>query len=538
MADEDSASLQQYVQDKFAVAHQVQRLEHLLRSRESTERAAQCQALISKLAEDRFTLAVVGQFKRGKSSLMNAIIGREILPTGVLPLTSAITILRFGPRERLVVAREDLSFEQEVPLAALVDYVTEQGNPGNQKKVRAAFIEVPSPFLRRGLEFADTPGIGSAIAANTATTNAFIPHCDAVIFVTSVDAPMTEAELEFLRRLRGVVGKVFCAINKVDLLEQAQWQAVIDFVAGQMRACLGSAQVPVFPVSSRWSLEAQGRDDASGIAALREALSAFLTAERTGVLLEMVTERALRLLAAEREDLALAERAASSSDDARRAELVQARAEFERLHRQLAERMAQAKSALHTTVIDTGLAALACHLHKSVVQLSDSLLSQVTAGRWQLAQHFVTMVARAMRKSANLALQDWLASRHDTLIKELPAIWRDLAEVAGLSVTQACAEPSRLHMRAADWTPVLPWPMRSIPMAILARYVRRWLRPRAAAYVHQLTSQVITSIERFLDDQLRHLGAVAAEALQHEVDRITRVLSVPDRHAPDVQGPE
>ncbi len=252
----DSEILQKYVQDKLAIAHQVRLLEHLLSTRKSTERAAQCHDLTSKLAEDRFTLAVVGQFKRGKSSLMNALIGREILPTGVLPLTSAITILRFGPRERLVVSREDFSFEQELPLSSLVDYVTEQGNPGNHKKVRAAYVEVPAPFLRRGLEFVDTPGIGSAIEANTATTNAFIPQCDAVIFVTSVDAPMTEAELDFLRRLRGVVGKVFCAVNKVDLLEKSQWQAVIDFVARQMRTCLGSSRVPVFPVSSRWSLEA------------------------------------------------------------------------------------------------------------------------------------------------------------------------------------------------------------------------------------------------------------------------------------------
>jgi GTP-binding protein EngB required for normal cell division len=535
-ADEDAASLQKYVQDKFAIAHQVRRLEHLLRSRESTERAAQCQALTNKLAEDRFTLAVVGQFKRGKSSLMNAIIGRAILPTGVLPLTSAITILRFGPRERLMVAREDLSFEQEMPLAALVDYVTEQGNPGNQKKLRAASIEVPAPFLRRGLEFADTPGIGSAIAANTATTNAFIPHCDAVIFVTSVDAPMTEAELEFLRRLRGVVGKVFCAVNKVDLLEPSQWQAVIDFVAGQMRTCLGSAQVPVFPVSSRWSLEAQGRDDTSGIAALREALSAFLAAERTAVLLEIVTERALRLLAAEREDLVLAERTASSSEEARRAELAQAYAKCECLQRQLAERMAQAKSALYTAVIETELPALERHVHKSVVQLSDSLLSQVAAGRWQLAQRFVTMVAHTVRASATLALQDWLASRHDTLIRELSSIWRDLAAIAGLASTQTYEEPSRLHLRATDWTPVLPWPMRSMPMAILSRYVRRWLRPRAAAYGQRLISLVISGVERFLDDQLRHLGAVAAEALQHEADRITRVLSMPDHSSPGAQG--
>jgi hypothetical protein len=298
----------------------------------------------------------------------------------------------------------------------------------------------------------------------------------------------------------------------------------------------GLARVPVFPVSSRWSLEAQGRDDTSGMAELREALSAFLAAERTGVLLEMVTERALRLLAAEREDLALAERAASSSDDARRVELVQAHAECERLHRQLAERMAQAKSALHTAVIETGLAELECHLHKSVVQLSDGLMSQVASGRWQLAQHFVTMVARTVRESAHLALHDWMASRHNTAIKELPSVWRDLAAIAGLAAMQTCEEPSRLHIQAADWTPVLPWPMRSMPIAILSRYVRRWLRPRAAAYGQRLTALVISGVEGFLDDQLRHLGTVAADALQHEVDRITRVLSMPAPSSPGAQG--
>ncbi|MCL6591707.1 MAG: dynamin family protein [Firmicutes bacterium] len=66
----------------------------------------------------RFILAVLGQLKRGKSSLMNAIIGRELLPTGVLPLTSAITALRYGLVERLVVHREGLTFSKELPVSA------------------------------------------------------------------------------------------------------------------------------------------------------------------------------------------------------------------------------------------------------------------------------------------------------------------------------------------------------------------------------------------------------------------------------------
>src|SRR6266498_2975281 len=129
--------------------------------------------LMAKLAEDRFTLAVLGQFKRGKSSLMNAIIGQELLPTGVLPLTSAITVLKYGPTERLLVNHNYSILPAELPVSTLSDYVTEKGNPGNQKKVKTATLELPLPFLRYGIEFVDTPGVGSAITDNTTTTYNF-----------------------------------------------------------------------------------------------------------------------------------------------------------------------------------------------------------------------------------------------------------------------------------------------------------------------------------------------------------------------------
>jgi hypothetical protein len=111
---------------------------------------------------------------------MNAIIGRDLLPTGVLPLTSAITVLKYSPKERLTIIKEGALFPEEVPLSSLAEYVTEKGNPGNAKKVARASLELPLPFLRRGLEFVDTPGIGSAIEANTATTYGFLPQSDAV----------------------------------------------------------------------------------------------------------------------------------------------------------------------------------------------------------------------------------------------------------------------------------------------------------------------------------------------------------------------
>jgi ribosome biogenesis GTPase A len=194
--------LRDYAKSKHAVVQAVRSICSLAHEAKNDKARLEGQELMTKLAEDRFTLAVVGQFKRGKSSLMNAIIGRELLPTGVLPLTSAITILKYGPAEKLTIQRDGDIFPEQPPVNMLAAYVTEQGNPGNQRKVKAAVLEEPIPFLRRGLEFVDTPGVGSAILANTETTYALLPECDAVVFVTGVDGPLTEAEMDFLRCTR------------------------------------------------------------------------------------------------------------------------------------------------------------------------------------------------------------------------------------------------------------------------------------------------------------------------------------------------
>lgn len=293
--------LKVYLRKKHAVAGAIRSLQELFESRHSEARAAECHDLMIKLAEDRFTLAVVGQFKRGKSSLMNAIIRRDLLPTGLLPLTSAVTILRFGPRERLLIPHDRWAFDEEVPLSALADYVTEQGNPGNKKQIKAVYVEIPSPFLRRGLEFVDTPGIGSAIEANTATTYGFLPRCDAVLFVTSVDAPFSAAETQFLRDLRQSIGKVFFIINKVDLLSNHERDDVLNFICNVLRRETAAGNVRMFPVSARAALAAKSHDEraASGISELESSLTTFLAAEKSATFLTSILGQSVRLLKAE-----------------------------------------------------------------------------------------------------------------------------------------------------------------------------------------------------------------------------------------------
>jgi len=297
----DLEKLRTYTQTKLALVDQLRIVREALTAlgRENGQR--QCEELVVKLAEDRFTLAVLGLFKRGKSSLMNAVIGRDLLPTGMLPLTSAITVLKYGPTERLVVHHEDSIFPKELPVSALADYVTERGNPANRKKVKTACVESPVPFLRRGVEFVDTPGVGSAIAANTATTYGFLPECDAVLFVTSVDMPMTSMELEFLKEIREYVDKIFFVVNKIDLVDDGDRSAILEFVAGTIRSQIGRDVVNIFSVSARMGLAAKTSGDAvlyerSGLKALEEALASFLSEEKSDAFLSVVAHKALRVL--------------------------------------------------------------------------------------------------------------------------------------------------------------------------------------------------------------------------------------------------
>lgn len=301
-ANGDSEPLRQYMKSKLALSERLHSAREIFKLRGDEAQFKRCEDLMAKLAEDRFTLAVLGQFKRGKSSLMNAIIGQELLPVGVLPLTSAITILRFGPKERLLIRYENVSlpFPEEFSVERLAEFVTERENAGNRKRVKTATVELPLPFLRRGLEFVDTPGIGSAIEANTMTTLNFLPECAAALFVTSVDSPFSNAELEFLETIREHVHKIFFVVNKTDLLDGRDRRDVLDFVRGKIQKQMNVENVKMFPLSSQQGLMAKVNNNwsetlESGLTDLEHELARFLSNEKAMVFLGGI-ERAIQSL--------------------------------------------------------------------------------------------------------------------------------------------------------------------------------------------------------------------------------------------------
>lgn len=255
--------------------------------------------LSQKIQEETFNLVVAGQFKRGKSSVINALLGDHLLPVGVVPLTSVVTVIRSGSCVRARVEllngrREDLALE------SLADYVTERGNPKNAKGVRQVTIEHPSPWLAEGLQLIDTPGIGSVYEHNTDVTQHYLPQADAVLLVGSVDQPVSLAELEFLKSIRLYADRSFYLLNKTDYLNTGELSEALAFSRHAVRDALG-VEVPLFPVSARAALEsklAQGAaSEGSGFPEFERALRHFMTDEKQAVWTHSVVSALLRILA-------------------------------------------------------------------------------------------------------------------------------------------------------------------------------------------------------------------------------------------------
>jgi GTP-binding protein EngB required for normal cell division len=215
---------------------------------------AEAREASARLAEQRFFLACLGQFKRGKSSLLNALVGRSVLPVGVPPVTSALTVLRHGP-----VARAEVSFadggRRAIALGELGAFVDERENPENVKDVAAVEVFLPAALLETGLCLVDTPGLGSVFTGNTAVTRAFVPQIDAALVVLGCDPPITGEEAELLAEVAAEEPHVVIVLNKADRAAPTELQEARRFTRTVIEGRLGRPVEALLEVSARERLE-------------------------------------------------------------------------------------------------------------------------------------------------------------------------------------------------------------------------------------------------------------------------------------------
>jgi GTP-binding protein EngB required for normal cell division len=219
--------------------------------------AEEARELAARISEGRFYVACVGQFKRGKSTLLNALVGHEVVPTGFVPVTAVPTVIRFGDALRTRIRMRDGSW-RDIAMPELKEYVTEELNPENKKRVDGAEVFVPSPLLSSGMCFVDTPGLGSVFTGNTATTQAFIPHIDAALVVVGADPPIAGEELTLVEAVGKQVKDLILVINKADRTSDPERAAAAKFTRDILERRLHRPMGEVFEVSAAERMENRG----------------------------------------------------------------------------------------------------------------------------------------------------------------------------------------------------------------------------------------------------------------------------------------
>lgn len=230
-------------------SHELQTLSRLAIEIGSPALAVEADSLAERMAERRFYVACVGQFKRGKSTLVNALVGEPILPTGVVPITAAVTVVRYGERLAARVRFAARDWEDCDP-HNLATYVSEEQNPGNEKGVTGVEVFVPSPLLESGMCLVDTPGIGSVFEANTATTRAFVPHIDAALVVLGTDPPISGEELALVENVARYVEGLIFILNKADRQSDNERVEAVRFTERVLVESLGRPGGAILEVSA------------------------------------------------------------------------------------------------------------------------------------------------------------------------------------------------------------------------------------------------------------------------------------------------
>jgi GTP-binding protein EngB required for normal cell division len=503
--------------------------------------AGELEALERRSREGRFYVALVGQFKRGKSTLVNALLETDLLPTGVPPVTSVVTLVRWGRVARATVVPRHAA-PAAIPLSAVRDYVTEAGNPGNARAVRAVEIEWPARLLESGLCLVDTPGVGSIITANAAETHEFVPHVDAALVVLGVDPPITAAELELVRSLAAEGPPIIVVLNKVDHLRPEELEAGAAFT----RRALGEhlAQDPlVLAVSGRAAREGRALPDGrarGGIDDLRGALEGLARsagAELARTALERGTERVRRtlerMLALERralvepgEALAQLERALAERRDRvqtflddftyrLRGELDRFRAALEARRDEFIEAMAReaparAREAVAAVSAHSPAARLAAvaervawhQLETRLLAWEGELLAWVDARQRAIGEQFTGEAAQL--------LADVGAAAHE-ILGEVPLPEAPAPRFAPSARYYFAPDPGTLAMDVSGLVARLVAVV--LPRAAYRARVARGLAVRVAAWARHNATRVTSAIALAAEDAKRGFETEIAEAV-------------------------
>ncbi len=281
----------------------------------------------SKSKGKKMRIVVIGEIKKGKSSLLNALVGGpELSPVSSDIATSTVFFLKAGPKEKFLVHHlsrnpEKPGIKANIHKDEVRTFGTEDGNPNNRLRVDHIEIQCPSPFLRRGFELVDTPGLGGLFKKHAQVTWKHLPNADAILFVLdSVESVMTRDELDYLKKIAQFEVPIFFVQTKIDMVSTDKWQSWqtrnLEIISKILKRPTGA--IPYFPVSSKvYRLGVRKKKEKiiakSGYRPLQTFINKTLPGMKRRQLHRQIIKPALVLMREEKKELMASLKTATSS---------------------------------------------------------------------------------------------------------------------------------------------------------------------------------------------------------------------------------
>lgn len=272
-----------------------------------TETQKSVEAARQKLTSHKFSVGIVGEFKRGKSTVINALLGKRVMPADVVPCTAALNCVTYDMKPHAEVLMNDGS-TVEVPIDEIADYVTKINaeNAQRAEKVEQATVYYPCQFCQNGVDIIDTPGLNDEEAMNEITEKS-ISKLDAVIIVFAANVPFSMSERDFIRNklMNSDLSRMLFVVNYIDMIDEEDRPRIIEQIRSGIQSSIldktaeiygdTSAEyadakakigtVRLYPISAKQALNGRLKNDPelvekSGIKAFEDALTYMLTVER------------------------------------------------------------------------------------------------------------------------------------------------------------------------------------------------------------------------------------------------------------------
>ena len=380
---------------------------------------------IPALGKGRITLVVLGEFNHGKSTVVNALLGDDVLPVGITPTTAVITHLVYGESSQVMIHPANQGEPFEIEYEDMERAVRESGEEGQEPE----YVEIsyPNDVLENALVLVDTPGVNDISRQKVEITYGYVPRADVILYVLDATQVLKKSEVTFIRDrlLKANRDRIIFVLNKVDALSPEDVAEVEQYARTRLEALIGP--VELFAFSGRVALQAQKQGDElpHAFVGFQNYLMGFLNEQRAYIILDSALSGGQRVSGLLTQNLAIKRQGYRMAKDELDERIAAVRAKLKESRRLIAQNVELIDERI------SGIAATAKHnLRVFTNQFSESLPMQIERAE-----------ARDVKRHLPGFIQDtfksWLEQEGQEIARNLESLAEEIIEITNESIKEA-----------------------------------------------------------------------------------------------------